>query len=407
MPTPAFISALKSDRCIHYLNNSLLNRAQSIDISANVPSEVIDELGNSSHTGIVSAPAEVAFNVSVFDTGVDLCKNLTGKSAATAFTLSDFANAQVDYVGVVRDNVGNFFRSVYVKNACINSLNYSYDIAGNAVESYGLLGDNLTVFDGYVLTKTYTIVVADVTNKSFTVPTTGTEAPIQTKQNSYFANSYLLRVTKSEGSISTNLTEVADYTYDPATKRITTSGLAVGQTFTIVFYSAQIGAALSPTYSTSLPSAVRGEFTPVSIGLSSKTLIPRLQSAKISINLGQKRVPQLGSSQVLFAPGGVPTVSGSFSTLMGDLALRKLLTYGSASSAETQFGIEQMPAYGAQNNLGIEAVIKSPVTNNVLKRIVVPDIAVTAGGMPTTVNGTLAESFTWTGKTDALTIANV
>ena len=308
---------------------------------------------------------------------------------------------------MVRDNVGNVFRSVYVRNACINSLNYSYDIAGNAVESYGLLGDNLTVFDGYVLTKTYTIVAADVTNKSFAVPTTGTEAPIQTKQNSYFANSYLLRVTKSEGSISTDLTEVADYAYDPATKRITISGLAVGQTFTIVFYSAQIGAALSPTYSTSLPSAVRGEFTPVSIGLSSKTLIPRLQSAKISINLGQKRVPQLGSSQVLFAPGGVPTVSGSFSTLMGDLALRKLLTYGSASSAETQFGIEQMPAYGAQNNLGIEAVIKSPVTNNVLKRIVVPDIAVTAGGMPTTVNGTLAESFTWTGKTDALTIANV
>ena len=115
MPTPAFISALKSDRCIHYLNNSLLNRAQSIDVSANIPSEVVDELGNSSHTGIVSAPAEVAFNISAFDTGIDLCSSLIGKTSTTALTLSDFANAQVDYVGMVRDNMGNFFRSVYVR----------------------------------------------------------------------------------------------------------------------------------------------------------------------------------------------------------------------------------------------------------------------------------------------------
>jgi len=346
--------------------------------------------------------------VTVFDTGIDLCRSLTGKAAATAFALSDFANAQVDYVGMVRDNAGNFFRSVYVKNACINSINYGYDIAGNAAESYGLLGDNLTVFDGYVLTKTYTIVAADVTNGYYIVPTTGAEAPIQTKQNSYFANSYLLRVTKTDGSVTTNLTEGVDYTYTTGTKRITliASTLAAGQIFTIVFYSAQIGTALSPAYSTSLPPAVRGEFTPVSIGISSKTLIPRLQSARISINLGQKRVPQLGSSQVLFAPGGVPTVSGNFSALMSDLSLRKLLTYGNAGSTETQFGIEQMPAYGAQNNLGLEAVIKSPINNTVLKRITVPDIAVTAGGMPTTVNGTLAESFTWTGKSGALTIAN-
>jgi hypothetical protein len=406
MATPSFISALKSDRCIHYLNNSLLNRAQSIDISANVPSEVIDELGNSSHTGVNSAPAEIALNVSVFSTNIDLCKSLTGKNSATSFTLNDFSSAQIDYVGVVRDNTGTFFRSVFVKNACINSINYGFDTAGNAVESYGLMGDNLTVFDGYVLTKTYTIVAADVTNGYFTVPTTGSEAPIQTKTNSYFDGAYLLRVTKSSSGVSTNLTEGADYNYDSATKRITASGLSAGQVWTIVFYSAQIGTPLSPIFSTALPPAVRGEFTPVSIGVSSKTLIPRLQSAKISINLAQKRVPQVGCRQILFAPGGVPNISGNFSVLMNDLSLRKLLTYGNTGSIDTQFGIEQMPSYGAQNDLGLEAVVKSPLDNSVLKRITVPDIVVTSSGMPTTVNGTLAESFTWTGKTGAMTIAN-
>ncbi len=405
MPTPAFISALKSDRCVHYLNNVLLTRAQSFDINANVPTEVIDEIGNSSHAGVSSAPAEVALSVSVFDTGIDLARALTGKTAATSFSLDYFANAQVDYVGLVRDNSGNFYRSVYVRNACINSIQYGYDTAGNAVEAYSLLGDNLTVFDGYVLTKSYTIVAADVTNGYFTVPVTGAEAPVQTKANSYFNGAYLLKVTKTTSGVTTNLTEGTDYTYTAATKRITISGLAAGQVFTITFYSAQTGTPVAPVFNAAVP-AVRGEFTPVSIGLSTKTLIPRLQTAKIGINLAQKRVPQLGSRQVLYAPGAVPSVGGSFSVLMNDLSLRKLLTYGNAGSGETQFGIEQLPAYGAQNNLGLEAVIKSPVDNTVLKRITVPDIVVDSGGMPSTVNGTLTESFTWTGRTGTVTIAN-
>lgn len=405
MSTPAFISALKSDRCIHYLNNTLVNRAQSFDISANVPTDIVDELGNASHAGTVSSPAEVSLSVSVFDTGINLSRSLTGKTSADSFTLSDFASAQVDYVGMVRDNAGNFFRSVYVRNACISSLGFSYDTAGNAVESYGLAGDNLTVFDGYVLTKSYTVSSTDVGNGYFTLPTQGTEEPVRTKADSYFSGVYLLRVTYSDNNVVGNLREGTDYTYDPATKRITAGGLAAGQVWTIVFYSPAVGTALSPTFDATVPPAVRGEFTPVSIGVNTKTWIPRLQTAKINVDLAQRRFPQLGTSQVLLAPGGVPSVSGNFNVLMNDLSLRKLLTYGAADSAETQFGIEQLPAYGAQNNLGLEALVKSPADNSVLKRITVPDIVVSTGGMPASVNGMLTETFSWSGKTGALTIA--
>lgn len=411
MPTPAFISALKADRGIHYLNNALVNRAQSIDISANVPTNMVDELGNPNHAGVVSSPAEVSFSISVFDTGIDLARNLTGKSAATSFALSDFTSAQVDYVGVVRDNAGNFFRSVYVKNASISSISYSYDTAGNAVEAYGFVSDNLTVFDGFVLTKTYTILAADVTNGYFTLPTQGSEEPIQAKANSYFASNpsvgdYLLRVTKSAGGVVTNLVEGNDYTYNSSNKRITASGLVAGQVWTLVFYSASVGTALTPAFNTALPPAVRGEFTPVSLGVGTKTLIPRLQSARIGVNLMQNRIPQVGSTKVLFAPSGAPAVSGSFSVLMNDLSLRKLLTYGAAGSSETQFGIEQMSSFGSQNNLGLEVVVKSPNDNSVLKRITVPDIVTSSGGMPANVNGTLTEAFSWTGRSGALTIAN-
>lgn len=411
MPTPGFISSLKADRCVHYLNNTVINRAQAVDLNANVPTEVIDELGNQNHAGVVSAPAEVTLSVTVYDTGVELCRSLTGKSAAASFSLGDFSGAQVDYVGVVRDNNETFFRSVYVKNAAINSLGYGFDTAGNATETYGLIADNLTVFDGFVLTKTYTVLPADVTNGYFTLPLQGAEAPIQTKANSYFAKpggagAYLLRVTKSDGAIVRQLYEDEDYTFDPATKRLTAGGLAAGQVWTVVFYSAVAGTPLAPVFNAATPPAVRGEFTPVSIGLSSKTLIPRLQAAKISVNLQQKPIHQLGSRRVLYAPAGAPGVSGNFSVLMNDLSLRKLLTYGQSSSTETQFGIEQLPAYGAQNNLGLEAVIKSPVDNSVLKRVTVADIVVSNGGMPANVNGVLAETFAWTGRRGAMTIAN-
>ena len=406
MANPSFISALKSDRCVHYLNNFLVNRAQSIDVSANVPSQIIDELGNDKHTGIISAPAEVSFNVSVFDTGIELGRSLTEKPSATNFTLDDYISAQVDYVGVVRDNTGNFFRSVYVKNASINRVGYAFDISGNATESYGFVGDNMTVFDGFVVTKKYTITAADVTNGYFTLGLQGAEAPIKTKSDSYFEGAYLLRVTKSASGKSTTLVEANDYTYIPASKRVSASGMIAGEVWTVVFYSAVMGTALAPSFNSSAPPAVRGEFTPVSIGVSSKTWIPRLQSARIDIALQQNRIPQLGSNKVIFAPGGVPNVSGNFNVLMNDLSLRKLLTYGATSSAETQFGIEQLPTYGINNNLGLEVVVKSPKDNSVLKRIVVPDIVTNTGGMPANVNGTLMETFGWTGKSGGLAISN-
>jgi hypothetical protein len=407
MPTPSFISALKSDRCVHYLNNTLVNRAQSVDLAANVPTSVIDELGNSGHTGIVTDPAEISFRVNALDTGLDLTKAITGKIAATTFALPDFVSAAIDYVGVVRDNTGNFFRSVYIRGANVDGISFSYNTAGSATEVYDFVADNLTVFDGYVLTKTYKITATDVTNTYFTLPVTVPEAPVQTQINSYFNGSYLLRATRTRTGVpAVNMVEGNDYTYDPATKRITTSDLLAGDDWTLVFYSAGIATGLSPVFSTTAPAAVRGAYTPLSIGVSTKTLIPRLQSAGIGVSFKRERIKQLGSSQVLYTPGSIPSIAGNFSVLMNDFALKKLLTYGSATALETQFGIEQLPAYGAQFDLGLEVVIKSPTTNAVLKRVTVPNIVPGASGMPSTVNGTLTESYNWTGKTGALTISS-
>ncbi len=405
MAKPSFISALKSDRCVHYLNNFLVNRAQSIDVNANVPTQIIDELGNDRHAGMICLPAEVGLSISVFDTGMELGKNLTGKSTATKLTLDDYLSAKVDYVGVVRDNSGNFFRSVYIKGASIASLSYGFDVSGNATEAYSLVGDNMTVFDGFVVTKTYD---ATATADHFVLPLGAGEAPIQTKADSYFEGQYLLRVSKIENGVETTL-EKGDYTYSSENKRITLVNDQVksGQKWTVVFYSEKTATPIAPAFDKALPPAVRGEFTPLSIGITAKQDIPRLQSAAISVNLKQVRVPQLGSKKILHAPGGVPEVGGSFKILMTDLSLRKLLTYGDNEANETQFGIEQMPLQGIKTDMGLEVLIKSPTDNTqILKRIVVPDIVTSSGGTPATVNGTLMETYSWSGKTGALEISN-
>lgn len=402
MANPAFISALKSDRCAHYLNNTLVKRAQSFDVSAQVPTEIIDELGNEKHAGIISAPAEVTFALSVFDTGLDLTRTLIGDSGANQIALDRLMNARVDYVGVVRDNSGNFFRSVYVKDAVINSLNYGFDVAGNATEAYGFVGDNLTVLDGFVVTKEFVIAA---TGSDFSLE--ASDEPIQTKADSYFEGTYLLRVTKKESGISTTLNK-EEYVFTPGTKKISPAGgVKKDQVWTVVFYTQNPACSPSPDFGSVLPPAVRGEFTPLSIGVTGKEQIPRLQSAKIQVGFQQLRVPQLGSRQVLHAPGGVPQVSGSFNVLMNDLSLRKLLTYGSSSSGETQFGIEQLAGYGIKEDMGLEIVIKSPTDNEVvLKRISVPDIVTQTGGMPASVKGTLMETYGWSGKTGSLVITN-
>ena len=407
MTNPSFISALKSDRCVHYLNNSLVNRAQAIDVNASVPAEVVDELGNTNHTGIITSPAVVNFSVSVFDTGIDLTRNLTGKPGGNNFTLADFSKARVDYVGIVRDNSDQFFRSVYVRNAVINGLNYGFDISGNASESYSFSGDNMTVFNGFVVTKHCSITASDATNSYFTLPLQGGEAPIKTEPNSYFEGAYLLRATCNEDGVETTLIEGNDYTYNPSTKRISTNKLKEGQSWTLVFYSAATGSPVNPIFDQNVPPAVRGEFTPVSIGVNSdKKWIPRLQSTQIAIAFNQTRIPQLGSNKVLYASGGVPQITGQFNVLMSDLALRKTLTYGADSGDQAQFGIEQLPSFGMKNDLALEVLIKSPTDNAILKRITVPDVVTHTGTMPATVNGTLMESYSWMGKTGKLSISN-
>lgn len=402
MANPSFISALRSDRCAHYLNNTLVKRAQSFDVNAQVPTEIIDELGNEKHAGIISAPAEITFALSVLDTGIDLTRTLIGDSAATQVELDRLMGARVDYVGVVRDNAGQFFRSVYVKDAAINSLSYGFDVAGNATEAYGFMGDNLTVLDGFVVTKEFTI---SANGSDFSLES-GDE-PIQTKKDSYFEGAHLLRLTKKENGISTSLHQ-EEYTFHPVTKKIAPAGgVKQNQVWTVVFYTQNPAYSPSPDFGSILPPAVRGEFTPLSIGVTGKEQIPRLQSASIQVGFQQLKVPQLGSRQVLHAPGGVPQVSGSFNVLMNDLSLRKLLTYGSSSSNETQFGIEQLAGYGIKEDMGLEIVIKSPVDNDViLKRISVPDIVTQTGGMPASVKGTLMETYGWSGKTGSLVIRN-
>jgi hypothetical protein len=409
MANPSFISALKSDRCIHYLNDftAPISRAQSFDLSANVPNTVIDELGNSAHAGIVTDPAEITFKISVLDTGTDLIKNITGVDAAT-WNLGHFANCQTDYMGVVRDNAGNYFRSVYVKNGQVNSLSYSFDANGNATEAYDFVADNLTVFDGFVVTSEFTATASDVGHNYFTLPTAGTETPIPTAANSYFGGTYFLKVTKISGGNTVELIENNDFSYVVASKRInlTAGTLADGDVFKLVFHSAIPATAINPVFPTNKPASVRGRFTPVSIGVGTKTLIPRLQTAGINVSFRRDRITQLGSMKVLFAPSGVPTVNGNLSALMTDLSLRKLLTYGDAGASGTQFGIEQMPAFALEQSMGLETIIKSPVDNTtVLKRITVPDIVTTSGGMPSNVNGNLTETYSWTGKTGQLTIA--
>jgi hypothetical protein len=311
-------------------------------------------------------------------------------------------------MGVVRDNAGNYFRSVYVKNGQVNSLSYSFDANGNATEAYDFVADNLTVFDGFVVTSEFTAAAGDVGHNYFTLPTAGSEAPILTAANSYFGGTYFLKVTKTSGSNAVELIESNDFSYVPESKRInlTAGTLAEGDVFKLVFHSAAPAAAINPTFPANKPAAVRGRFTPVSIGVGTKTLVPRLQTAGINVSFRRDRITQLGSMKVLFAPSGVPTVNGNLSALMTDLSLRKLLTYGDAGASGTQFGVEQMPAFGLEQSMGLETIIKSPVDNTtVLKRITVPDIVTTSGGMPSNVNGNLTETYSWTGKTGQLTIA--
>lgn len=158
----------------------LAARVQRLDLSANIPTTDIDELGNPQHAGTVRDIAEVSATLQAMDVSIKLFAALTGEDAtnypANGVDISALGDA--DIIGIIKDqSVADYAKSVHLRRCRVESFTLNYSVDGEATEEYTFAGSEKRWFKHDIIVDNYTSA-----NSS---PLTLSETPIQLKNGNY------------------------------------------------------------------------------------------------------------------------------------------------------------------------------------------------------------------------------
>lgn len=364
------------------------SRVQRVSLTAEIPSEDKDELGNPQHVGTVKDTPNVTVTFSAFDVGIKIFAALTGTDP-NAYPVAGVDVSQlseVDTILFVKDvSVSDYVKSIHGHRLQIRDFTFNYQVDGDSTEDYTAIGSERRYLKYDVVVDKF---VAGTT--SFTL----SQTPIQLKNGNYALSvtvngQYLKEVSGAPGA--------GEY-------RIVGTTLTTGDTRTTqalaVYHSNPAGNNWADVHDTSMPAAIRGKDVHVEISAND---ITRVQSVNINGNLNVQAVKELGNRAVVGYQRQVPTVEGTLTVLDTDTDLISLLTEGVIGS-----GIEWQPGEGCTTSglqLKIELVdpCDDSATPVVLKTVYLPSISITSDGYTSNVNNNAQQTFNFR-STDAQVI---
>lgn len=346
-----------------------VSRVQRLNITTDIPSTDIYELGNNTLAGTVTDIPNVTLTFSIFDVGIKAFAVLTGKDPdaypAAGVDISDLG--EVDVIVFIKSaTVTDYVKSAHAKRLQIRDFSFNYSVEGESTEDYTLIGSEKRWFKN------------DVYVDRFTSPGTSatlSETPIQLKNGNYLLSviadgEYLTEVASAD--------EAGEYEISGTSL---TLGAAYTSTLIVVYHANPAGNNWSYIGDASMPAAVRGKDVPIEISANS---ISRVQSVTINGNLNVQAVREMGNTVIVGYQRQVPTVDGNLSVLDTDTELLDLLLNGSINSGDTEFQLgEECVASG------VDLVIKilDPCDRDTtLKSIKIPTLVLTGDNYTSNVN---------------------
>lgn len=384
MPNQDFLAIPSRDLALKVVGpNStfLASRIQRLDLNTDVPTEDIDELGNSMHAGTAKDIPNVTMSFQAMDVGIKLVAALAGEDPL-AYPVGGVDVSELDEVdGIiyVKDpDIAEYVKSAHARRLQVQDFTYSYSVEGNSTEEYTLIGSLKRWFKN------------DITDDVFLTGTTSfslSQTPVTLK------NGNELLTVRLDG---TYLTEVASAPatgeYSVLGTTLTTGDARTAQVIT-VYQSALGSEAWINVQDSQMPAAIRGRDADVIISANN---IPRVQSVTINGNLNTQAVREMGNRSIVGYQRQVPTVTGQISVLDTDTELLDLLTTGSINSGDTEFqvGVDE-PAPGSTVGLRIELVDPNDSTTpfTVLKTIDIPTITIEGDSYTENVNENVQQVF--------------
>jgi hypothetical protein len=354
------------------------SRIQRVSLTAEIPAEDKDELGNPQHVGTAKDTPNVTVTFSAFDVGIKIFAALTGvdPNAYPAAGVDISSMSEIDTILYVKDTTASdYVKSIHGHRLQVRDFTFNYQVDGDSTEDYTAIGSERRYLKYDVVVDKF---IAGTT--SFTL----SQTPIQLKNGNYG-----LSVTL-DGEYLTEVTGA------PATGeyRIVGTTLTTGDTRTAqvlaVYHANPAGNNWSDVADASMPAAIRGKDVSVEITANS---ITRIQSVNINGNLNVQAVKELGNRAVVGYQKQVPTIEGTLTVLDTDTDLISLLTEGVVGS-----GIEWQPGEGCEDvTLTLKIELKDPcddtVPVTVLKTVYLPSITITSDGYTSNVNGNAQQTF--------------
>lgn len=356
------------------------SRIQRMSLTAEIPSEDKDELGNPQHVGTAKDTPNVTVTFSAFDVGIKIFAALTGTdpNAYPALGVDVSSLSEVDTIVYVKDAVASdYVKSIHGHRLQIRDFTFNYQVDGDSTEDYTAIGSERRYLKYDVVVDKF---VTGTT--SFTL----TQTPIQLKNGNR-----ALSVTL-DGEYLTEVTGA------PATGqyRIVGTTLTTGDTRSsqvlAVYHANPGGNNWSDVSDSSMPAAIRGKDVKVQIAAND---ITRVQSININGNLNVQAVKELGNRAVVGYQRQVPTIEGTLTVLDTDTDLVSLLTEGVVGS-----GVEWQPGEGCSTvALALKIELVDPCDDSaapqVLKTVYLPSIVITSDGYTSNVNNNAQQTFNW------------
>jgi hypothetical protein len=363
-------------RVVGPVDSFFASRIQRVNMNTDVPSTVVDELGNRLHVGTVLDTPTITLTFSAFDVGIKIFAALTG-SSATAYPAAgvDIGElGEIDAILYVKDAVASdYVKTAHARRLQIRDFSFSYSVTGESTEDYTAVGSEKRWFKN------------DVVVDKISTGTTSfalTQTPIQLKNGNY-ALSVIL-----DGQY---LTEVAS---GPATGEYSVSGTTL-TTFDsrtaqiqIVYHASPAGNNWSDISDTQSATAIRGRDVSITIGANS---IKRVQSVTINGTMNSQEVREMGNPVIVGYQKQVPTVEGTITVLDTDTELIDLLINGSINSGDTEFVLGEGCVV---SGVSLEIIMEDPCASGViLKTVYIPSLLITGDSYTQNVNENAQQVF--------------
>jgi len=365
------------------IDSFVASRVQRVQFNDDVPSNYVDELGNSSHAGTSKGIPNVSMSFSAMDVGIKVFSVLTGTDpSAYPGAGVDISNlTEVDVIVYIKDDsLSDYVKSAHARRLQVRDFTYNYSVDADSTEDYNLVGSEKRWFKN------------DVVVDKFTSGTTSfslADTPIQ------LANGNKLLSVILDGEY---LEEVAA---GPSTGEYSVSGttLTTGDTRTAqvlaVYHANPAGNNWSDVSDSVQAVAIPGKDVAIEINANS---IPRIQSVTINGALQPQEVREMGNRNMVGYQRQNATVEGTLAVLDTDTELIDLLLNGSINSGATEFQIGQGCVL---SGVDLEIILRDPCDTtspyDVKKTVYVPDIEIVGESWQSNVNNNATTNFNWRG----------